>query len=179
VSPQEPQGDLGGEAAHWSAYLDFYRAEIAAGVLALPEEERRTPRVPSGWTPLELLSHVMHMERRWFVWGFLGEDVVAPWGDWSVDGDPWELPDDPSVRWQVPEGVTAEDLAERLVEVGARTRSVLAASPLEATAAPGPRFPEGDPPTLRWICFHVLQEYARHAGHLDIVSELAAPRDRP
>ncbi len=92
MSPREPQGDLGGEAAHWSAYLDFYRAEIAAGVLALPEEERRTPRVPSGWTPLELLSHVMHMERRWFVWGFLGEDVVAPWGDWSVDGDPGSSP---------------------------------------------------------------------------------------
>ena len=29
------------------------------------------------------------------------------------------------------------------------------------------------PPTLAWICFHVLQEYARHAGHLDVVRELA------
>ena len=43
---------------------------------ALPVAERRTSRVPSGWTPLELLSHVLHMERRWFVWGFLGEDVA-------------------------------------------------------------------------------------------------------
>ena len=30
-----------------------------------------------------------------------------------------------------------------------------------------------EPPTLAWICFHVLQEYARHAGHLDVAVELA------
>ena len=35
------------------------------------------------------------------------------------------------------------------------------------------RFRDSEPPSLRWICFHVLQEYARHAGHLDIVVELA------
>ena len=38
--------------------------------------------------------------------------------------------------------------------------------------APGPRFPDG-PPTLRWICQHVVHEYARHAGHLDVAAELA------
>ena len=42
---------------------------------------------------------------------------------------------------------------------------------VDATAAPGGRF-AADPPTLEWICFHVLAEYARHAGHLDIVVEL-------
>ena len=44
--------------------------------------------------------------------------------------------------------------------------------PLDATASPGGRF-DDDPPTLEWICFHVLAEYARHAGHLDIVAEQA------
>jgi hypothetical protein len=43
---------------------------------------------------------------------------------------------------------------------------------LTATASPGGRFAT-DPPTLEWICFHVLAEYARHAGHLDIAVELA------
>ena len=43
--------------------------------------------------------------------------------------------------------------------------------PLDAPASPGGRFAD-DPPTLEWICFHVLAEYARHAGHLDIVVEL-------
>jgi hypothetical protein len=39
-------------------------------------------------------------------------------------------------------------------------------------AATGGRFSGDEAPDLRWICFHVLQEYARHAGHLDIVVEL-------
>ena len=33
---------------------------------------------------------------------------------------------------------------------------------------------DGDPATLGWICFHVLQEYARHAGHLDVAIEIGA-----
>ena len=68
--------------------------------------------------------------------------------------------------------LVTEQLAERLEMIGERTRGVLRDFPLDATASPGGRFAE-DPPTLEWICFHVLAEYARHAGHLDIVVELA------
>jgi uncharacterized damage-inducible protein DinB len=156
-------------APRWSAYLDWVRDDLATTVLALSEEERRTTRLPSGWTPIELLSHVLHMEQRWFVWGFLGEPVDDPWGDWSVD-EPWD--EDLGGRWVVADDVTAEELAERLQAIGERTRSVLRDYPLDATASPGGRFAE-DPPTLEWICFHVLAEYARHAGHLDIAVELA------
>ncbi len=166
-------------AARWSDYLDWVRAELVNGVLALSPEEQRTPRVASGWTPLEMLSHVLHMEQRWFVWGFLGEQVAEPWGDWNVD-EPWTSDDSdekrPRVRWQVSDKVTGEELAARLEAVGERTRGVLRDFPLDATAAPGGRFAE-DPPTLEWICFHVLAEYARHAGHLDIVVELAGVAD--
>ena len=162
-------------SARWSAYLDWVRSEMVHGVLALSPEEQRTPRVPSGWTPLELLSHVLHMEQRWFVWGFLGEQVAEPWGDWNTD-EPWTSDDSdetrPRARWQVSDEVTGEQLAARLDAVGERTRGVLRDFPLDATAAPGGRFAE-DPPTLEWICFHVLAEYARHAGHLDIVVEIA------
>ena len=174
----EPRLDSADPAEQFAAYLDHYRAVVVHKLDGLTEAQLRESRLPSGWTPLELLTHLVHMERRWFVWGFLGEDVADPWGDWTVE-DPWKnLAVDPSVRWQVADDVTAEGLAARLEEVGARTRGVLQDSTMETTGAPGARFPDG-PPTLRWICFHVLQEYARHAGHLDIVSELAAPRDRP
>lgn len=152
----------------WPAYLDFYREQVISGVLALSGDERRRSRVPSEWTPLELLSHVLHMEQRWFVWGFLGEEVDDPWGDWTVD-EPCRTRHG---RWHVPEDVTAEQLAERLRAVGRRTTEVLASHPPDAVAAGGGRF-DDDPATLRWICFHVLQEYARHVGHLDIVAELA------
>lgn len=155
-------------AARWAAYLDWVRRDLADTVLALPPEEQRRSRLPSGWTPIELLSHVLHMEQRWFVWGFLGEPVAEPWGDWTVD-EPWDQGRDG--RWAVPAEVTAEDLVARLEALGQRTRAVLRDFPLDATASPGGRFAD-DPPTLEWICFHVLAEYARHAGHLDIAIEL-------
>lgn len=162
-------------AERWAGYLDWIRGDLAAKVLSLSYADQRTARVPSGWTPLELLSHVLHMEQRWFVWGFLGEQVDEPWGDWNTD-EPWRSDDSdetlPAARWVVADDVTAESLAARLDGTGARTRGVLRDFPLDATAAPGGRF-DDDPPTLEWICFHVLAEYARHAGHLDIVAELS------
>jgi uncharacterized damage-inducible protein DinB len=158
-------------APRWAAYLEWVRRDLAATVLALPEHERRRTRLPSGWTPIEMLSHVLHMEQRWFVWGFLGEPVAEPWGDWTVD-EPWDA--GLGGRWVVPDDVTAEDLAARLDEIGRRTTGVLRDFPLDATASPGGRFAD-DPPSLEWICFHVLAEYARHAGQLDVAVELIGP----
>ena len=169
-NPEEPDKHGEAGAARWAAYLDWVREEIIEGVLALSAEEQRASRVASGWTPIELLSHVLHMEQRWFVWGFLGEDVDEPWGDWTVD-EPWDSTAEG--RWHVGPEVSAAELAERLRAVGGRTRAVLQEHPLDATASSGGRFAE-DPPTLEWICFHVLAEYARHAGHLDIAVELGA-----
>ena len=100
------------------------------------------------------------MERRWFDWGHRGEQVDDPWGD-ERDG-----------RWHVPDDIDLETLLERLRSVGERTTLLLAERPMDEQAVPGGRFDE-DPPTLAWICFHVLQEYARHAGHLDVAVELA------
>ena len=160
-------GPAGSE--RWADYLDWVRDEIIRGVLALTPEQQRTARVPSGWAPIELLSHVLHMEQRWFVWGFLGEQVDAPWGDWDVV--------DPTTQdghWQVPADTTADELADRLRALGERTTAILREHPLDAVGTVGGRFAE-DPPTLEWICCHVLTEYARHAGHLDIVVELGAP----
>ncbi len=157
---QEPRPTVAGTAELFAGYLDWYRETATAKVTALSTEEQRSTRLPSGWTPIEMLTHLAHMEQRWFVWGFLGEQVEAPWGD-DRDG-----------RWHVPETTSTAEVSGFLRSVGERTRVVLASTPLERVAATGGRFDE-DPPTLAWICFHVLQEYARHVGHLDIVVELA------
>jgi len=163
-NPAEPAKDARlSTAGLWSAYLDWQRGDLLAGVRSLAPEQQRRSAVPSGWTPLELLSHAAHMEQRWFVWGFLGEPVAAPWGDW--DGDPTSG----TARWQVT--ATFDEVAAQLESVAARTRSVLASHPLDAVAATGGRF-DSDPPSLEWICFHVLAEYARHAGHLDLAVEI-------
>jgi hypothetical protein len=73
-------------------YLDYYRETVADRVSGLPQSELRSTRLPSGWTPMELVKHLAHMERRWLVWGFLGEQVPNPWGDrrqdrWHVGAD--------------------------------------------------------------------------------------------
>lgn len=157
---QEPRPSSATPAALFAGYLDWYRETAIAKVTSVSAHEQRSSRLPSGWTPVEMLTHLAHMEQRWFVWGFLGEPVDAPWGDWEDE------------RWHVPESTSVEDLVGFLRSVGERTRALLSSTPLEQPGAIGGRFEE-DPPTLAWICFHVLQEYARHTGHLDVVVELA------
>lgn len=166
-NPAEPAKDVGlSTPGLWSAYLDWQRGDLLAAVASLDPSLRSRSVVPSGWTPLELLSHVAHMEQRWFVWGFLGEPVAAPWGDWDTDPGRSD-----SARWRVTAGF--DEVAAHLEAVADRTRAVLSAYDLDSVAATGGRF-DADPPTLEWICFHVLAEYARHAGHLDIAVELLA-----
>ena len=177
----EPGQDAPAGARRWADYLDWLREDVIAAVLSLSPREQRELRAPSGWSPLELLNHVLHMEQRWFLWGFLGEPVDQPWGDWNVP-EPWTSDDSdetkPSAHWEVPDDVTAERLATRLRALGERTRAVLLDHDLGTSAATGGRFAEA-PPTLEWICFHVLTEYARHAGHLDLSIEILRPRGNP
>src|SRR3954468_15836015 len=49
-------------------YLDFYRATVARKVEGLDEEALRGSAVPSGWSPAELVKHLVFMERRWLRW---------------------------------------------------------------------------------------------------------------
>lgn len=156
----EPAADTADPADLFARYLAYFRETTLSKVRALSEGEQRTSRVGSKWTPLELLNHLAFMERRWFVWGFLGEEVELPWGDSEEH------------RWYVAHDVTVEDVAAALDETARRTDEILKTRSLDETGSVGGRFGE-EPPTLAWICFHVLQEYARHAGHLDIVVELA------
>ena len=164
MAREEPGFTEADPTALFAAYLRWYRETAIEKVAALPVAEQRTSRVPTGWTPLELLRHLAYMERRWMIWGFVGADVDDPWGD--HEGDP---ADD---HWFVPDDVTLDDLASMLRETGARVDAVLSNHRLGELAPPGPRF-DGDPAPLSWICFHVLQEYARHVGHLDVAVELA------
>jgi hypothetical protein len=143
-------------------FLDYYRSVIAGKLEGLSEAELRSSRLPSGWTALELLKHLVHMEARWLRWGFMAERLPEPWGD-----------EDESGRWHVGPEETAAELIDALYAGGARTRAIVAGAELADVAAVGGRFADGDRrPTLGWILFHVLQEYARHAGHLDVTREL-------
>jgi Protein of unknown function (DUF664) len=86
--------------------------------------------------------------------------VEEPWGDRRDE------------RWHVAEDVGLEQVVTMLREGGARTDEVLASHPLSEMGRPAPGYPRPAAP-LGWICFHMLQEYARHVGHLDIAVEIA------
>ncbi len=141
-------------------YLDFYRSVVALKVRGLSLTDLRASRVPSGWTPAGLLTHLAFMERRWLQWGFQASPVPDPWGD--GEGDGWVTPD-----------VDVAALVASLDRVGATTRRIVEAHRLTDRASVGGRFATVDEaPQLHWVLLHVLQEYARHAGHLDIAREL-------
>jgi uncharacterized damage-inducible protein DinB len=163
VEEPEPSDSLSDPGELLLAFLDYYRDVIRRKVDGLPEADLRSSRLPSGWTPLELVWHLVFMERRWLQWGFAGEDVPDPWGD-----------DDPATgRWHVEAGRATGEVMAALGQVGERTRDIVGTAPLETRARTGGRFPvDSLPPTLGWILLHVLQEYARHAGHLDTAREL-------
>jgi Protein of unknown function (DUF664) len=78
----EPTGAPAPRAEVLLAYLDHFRSEVVRTVGALSPDQQRTSLLPSGWTALELVSHLTHVERRWLVWGFDGQPVDDPWGDW-------------------------------------------------------------------------------------------------
>jgi hypothetical protein len=59
-------------------------------------------------------------------------------------------------------------------ERAAHTRRVVEAADLGAVGRQGPRWDGAEPATLERVLFHLLQEFARHLGHLDIVAELSA-----
>lgn len=142
-------------------YLDYFRAVVVDKLDGLDEQTLRASSLPSGWSTLELLKHLVAMERRWLVWGFEGEQVDDPWADQRGD------------RWYAAPDETLADLVDQLHAGGRRTRGIVESRSLDDVGQPGQRWEDADPATLERVLFHVLQEYARHAGHLDIVRELA------
>lgn len=80
----------------------------------------------------------------------------------------------PSGWTPLPGHVHLDEVRERMSAVAAETRTLLTTTSMDAVATRGGRFGDGDDlPTLASICHHVVAEYARHAGHLDVAVELA------
>lgn len=142
-------------------YLDWYHETLFRKLDGLSDQQLRTPIQPFGWAPLGLVKHLTWVQRRWFRWGFTAENVRA------------YLCDDDSAEWRIEDGESTTDVfagyrAER--EHGLR---IVAGHGLDDQARVGGRFATAQQaPSLGRILFHLLQEYARHLGHLDMLREL-------
>ena len=136
-------------------YLDYFRATLLEKCQGI---DVHATTLPSGWTPAELLHHLRHVERRWLEWGFEGHAVENPWADWQ-DG-----------RWHTTDDLPA--LTAALQDQASTTRRIVESHELDDQGQPGERWAGAAPATLRRVLLHLVQEYARHAGHLDVVREL-------
>ncbi|MEU7873329.1 DinB family protein [Dactylosporangium sp. NPDC049140] len=138
-------------------FLEAQRASVLAIVDGLDEEQLHTAVVPSGWTPIGLVEHLGYAERYWFQRVFTGTAVPLAW--------PAEEEAPPHATRR-----TSEVVLGFYRDQIARANKVLASTPL--SAPPQERHGNAEIPDLRYIVLHMIEETARHAGHLDIAREL-------
>ncbi len=153
---ERPEGPLTGpERPMLQAFLDWYRATLlhkCAGLTGEQLAERAVP--PSSLSLLGLVRHMTKVERAWFRQRFAGEPIDNPFGD-ETDADFNRL--DPTRA--------AADYARLTEEIKLADAAVANAS-LDDTFTS-----RGEVMSLRLIYLHMIEEYARHLGHADLLRE--------
>ncbi len=147
-------------------FLDFQRATLAWKTRGLNSDGWRATVGASTMTLIGLVKHLALVEDDWFDHRLGGEPAREPWAnvDWQADRD-WEwhtaltdAPDDVVARWR-----------ESVARAQRQTAAALAAGGMDQPARRP--FPDGRAPSLRWIVTHMIEEYARHNGHADLLRE--------
>jgi uncharacterized damage-inducible protein DinB len=148
------------ERATLEGWLDFYRATLIAKCDGFADEQLRTASAPpSPLTLLGLVQHMAEVERNWFRRVLLGEQA-PPIHDPTAD------PNGHDGGFDLAEGATFAAARTTWEAEVAQARANCSARGLDETSP----FMGGEV-TLRWICNHMIGEYARHAGHADLLRE--------
>jgi uncharacterized damage-inducible protein DinB len=142
------------------SWLDFHRATLAVKCEGLDDEQAAEPSVPpSGFTLTGLVQHLAEVERNWFRRVLAGEHAPPIY-------DPEADPDGPDGGFDLAENATLSAARATWQEEIAAARDLCAARALTDTG----RF-MGQDVSLRWIYVHLIEEYARHNGHADLIRE--------
>jgi Protein of unknown function (DUF664) len=145
-------------------FLRAQRESVLAIVEGLSEEAWHRSVVPTGWTPAGMVEHLGGAEWHWF------QGVVAGrQPDVSRDADEDREPYDPMSVVFTSDAPSADVLAFYRNQC-AESEAVLATVPL--SAQPQGKHGPYEPPDVRWVVLHMVEETARHAGHLDLAREL-------
>jgi uncharacterized damage-inducible protein DinB len=148
----------GNERELLRAYLEFHRETLAMKCAGLSDEDLRRRTTPSPLSLLSLVRHMAEVERAWFQRVLDGQEVPLVW---SPDGD-----------FQVAYDTTDADVVEAFeawrAEIEHGRRIERSAASLDVT---GVDRRSGDEYSLRRILVHLIQEYARHNGHADLIRE--------
>ncbi len=163
MPPQES-----GEVATLQGFLDYQRATLEWKCRGLSDEQLRVALPPSSMTLGGLLKHVAYVEDYWFTEVVGGDPTPEPWASADTEADPdWE--------WTSAADDSASDLRALWAERVNRSRGIVAAqlSQGEAAALSEAHSAWGGQgrASLRWVLVHMIEEYARHNGHADLIRE--------
>ena len=147
-------------------FLDYQRATFAWKCSGLDAAGLAATAAASSMSLGGMLKHLALVEDAWCSQRLHGRDPQPPWAtvDWKSDPD-WD--------WHSAAEDTPEQLMTLWQDTIARSRSLVAAALADGgLEQPAQRaFPDGRAATLRWILFHLIEEYARHNGHADLIRE--------
>jgi hypothetical protein len=147
----------GDEWATLTGMLDFLRATAVMKVEGLSDEQASAaPVPPSVLTPAGVVKHLGATERFWFSIDFAGLDVPWPYTD-----------DDPHGGFRLEGGDTIAGIVEEYQRGCQRSRAAAAGAHLDDKAKG-----EGMDFNLRYALTHMIEETARHCGHLDLLREV-------
>lgn len=152
-----------GEEATLVEMLDYYRAVLARKGSGLTAEQLNMRLAPSDLTIGGLIFHMALVEDSWFYGNFQGNEAPEPWAsvDWEDDFD-WELNN--------ADKLTPDELFTQLEVSVVRSRQAFAwADSLDQIASK--TRDDGEQWNLRWIMVHMIEEYARHCGHADLIRQ--------
>jgi uncharacterized damage-inducible protein DinB len=148
------------ERTSYDRWLDYHRATLLLKCDGLDGGQLRARPVESSLMSLHgLVRHMAEVERNWFRRVIGGEPLDGGmwWSDDAPDGD-FEIADDDTFATDLAVWQEQVDLA----------RAIAAAHDLDDTGTRG----DGDVVDLRWVYVHMIEEYARHNGHADLLREL-------
>ena len=150
------------ERAILTQFLDYARDTVHAKCAGLSEADAR--RAPLPGSPLMtisgLVSHLRWVECAWIDKTQLGGTIDAPWTD-----------EDPDREFRIAVEVPLGQLLGEYRAACDRHRQLVASVDLDAPTR-GELGWRTEPVTLRWVLFHLIEETARHNGHIDILREL-------
>ena len=146
-----------GEKEMVTAFLDWQRATLLCKLAGLSDEQLRWRHQPSGLSLLWLVKHLGVVEQFWFRLIYAGE--IATPGDWN---EFWR-------HEAVAPDETAADVIGFYEEQVEHSRRITTAAAFD-DAARNPR-PREQGLTLRWLLLHMIEETARHNGHVDLIRE--------
>ncbi|MFD4593000.1 DinB family protein [Streptomyces rubiginosohelvolus] len=141
-------------------WLDYHRETLVVKCAGLTDAQLREASVPpSAFTLLGLVRHLAEVERFWFREILAGEELP----------DLYSTEEDPDADFTVSETTTwAETEAVWRAETAAARESAAAFGLDDFSKGLSS---SGKPFNLRWIYTHMIEEYARHNGHADLVRE--------